>query len=77
MSNVVRIHTDAVTFRTRMEDLETVEDLKLEKKSTGLIIWKNVNAYTNLTLELKSFCDFYVAMRERNKKQNERFNQLI
>jgi hypothetical protein len=44
IKNVVRIHTDSVSFKVEHPELEN-ENMKLENKSTGFIKWNNVNNY--------------------------------
>ena len=49
LQNIIRVHTDSVTFTKEMKHLDDVPDLKLEKKSTGLIKWLRVGKYHNKT----------------------------
>jgi len=46
LPNVVRIHTDGVAFSQELE--HNIEGLLPEKKTTGLIHWRNVNYYNRL-----------------------------
>ena len=50
--NVIRIHTDSVTFNKPCDDVidkyVTYPTLKKEDKSTGKIQWHNVNSYTHV-----------------------------
>jgi hypothetical protein len=42
IENVIRVHTDNVCFRN-IDPKFNIDGLKLEKKTTGLIKWENVN----------------------------------
>ena len=46
IDNVIRIHTDCVSFKKPQTVDTTI--LKLEDKSSGLIQWNNVNNYTKI-----------------------------
>lgn len=46
LDNVLRIQTDCVSFGTKQDF--NIEGLKYEKKSSGLIYWKNVNRYAKI-----------------------------
>ncbi len=52
IDNVIRIHTDCISFLNEM-DFDN-ENLVLEDKTTGLIHWKNCGNYHNLTTGYKS-----------------------
>ena len=51
LNNIIRIHTDSATFRTKQDDLNDISDLKFEDKSSGLIRWVNVCTYHNKTTD--------------------------
>jgi len=52
LDKVVRIHTDCVSFTEEMNFNN--ENLVLEEKTTGLIHWKHVNRYKNMTTNYES-----------------------
>lgn len=52
LDKVVRLQTDSVSFSTKIDIND--ENYAIEDKTTGLIHWKNVNCYTNLTTGYKS-----------------------
>lgn len=49
LNDVIRVHTDSVTFRKEMTDLKNIDDLKFENKSSGLIKWVRADLYKNKT----------------------------
>ena len=53
INNVVRVHTDSITFTKEHKDIES-EKIIIEDKTTGLINWTNVNCYKNITRDYKS-----------------------
>ena len=53
INNVIRIHTDAVSF-IKPVDVSEIHDLKLEKKLTGCIEFENVNKYSDFSAQLIS-----------------------
>jgi hypothetical protein len=44
IKNVIRIHTDSISFKTEHPELNN-DLMKLENKSSGNILWNNVNNY--------------------------------
>lgn len=44
IENVIRIHTDSVTFKVKHDELIS-DKMKKEEKSSGNILWSNVNKY--------------------------------
>lgn len=50
LSDVIRIHTDGIVFKTIQTDLEgnLIKDLKVEDKTTGHIKWTSVNKYKKI-----------------------------
>jgi hypothetical protein len=48
LNQVIRIHTDCVTFKKKHDHL-LKDDLKYEKKSSGIIKWVNASTYHNKT----------------------------
>lgn len=52
INNVIRIQTDSISFDKDIELKD--ENYAVEAKTTGLIHWRNVNAYYNKTTEYKS-----------------------
>jgi len=58
INSVIRINTDSVTFSkpqtfTKLDNQLDYNSLKFEDKSSGLIMWRNVNGYTNFEYQLK------------------------
>ena len=49
IDSVIRIHTDSIAFTKEQQFDEKL--FKLEDKSTGLILWKNVNTYHHKCLK--------------------------
>ena len=52
INSVIRIHTDCVSFSkpqifTKLDNQLDYNSLKFEEKSSGLIMWKNINNYLN------------------------------
>ena len=48
LNNVIRIHTDCVTFSEPLKNYDKITGLCLEDKSTGLIKWTNQNQYEKI-----------------------------
>ena len=48
LGQVIRIHTDCVTFSEPLKNYDKITGLCLENKSTGLIKWSNVNEYEKI-----------------------------
>ncbi len=53
IDEVVRVHTDSITFTTEHKDIES-DKIVMEEKTTGLINWHHVNSYYNTTTGYKT-----------------------
>jgi hypothetical protein len=49
LDNVIRVHTDCVTFSEPLKNYDKITGLCLENKSSGLIKWTNVNDYEKIS----------------------------